>query len=122
MATATSDAVRFFFAWQPVLRSDARAAAEAHAAGEKDARARHYWDEGLALGRAYAAPLATPYPTHADGKALAWDVVMVFARGVGWGSELPKPALHMFPPEEAGGTPGFSVERLRAELDARLAG
>jgi hypothetical protein len=122
MQALPSPAARFFFVWQPVLPTDVFPAAEAHRRAETDARASHYWDVGLALGKAWAAPLATPYPDVAAGKPLAWDVVMLFDRGVTWGAELPAPALHMFPRDTEAGAPGFSVERLRVELGRRVEG
>ncbi len=41
-----------------------------------DKRARHYWDANGALGRAYGRVLRTP--------DTAWDVYLLYARGVRW--------------------------------------
>ena len=46
-----------------------------------DRRARSYWDPGETLGRAYQEILPTPGP--------AWDVYLLFARGVRWTTHLP---------------------------------
>jgi len=102
-------------------RLDAAVAGRAeveHAAAERDARARHYWDTDLALGTAWADPLQTPFDDGPKDKPLAWDVVMVFPPGARWPVDrLPIPALQMFPRDSAGG-PGFTVERLTAALAA----
>ena len=115
---ASSPEARFSFVWQPVIPSDDAAAALAHARAETDARARHYWDTDLALGRAYAEPLATPFTSDAPGgKPLAWDVVLVFAPGTRWGETPPLPQAHLFPMESGKGAPAFSPARLREAIE-----
>jgi hypothetical protein len=53
-----------------------------------DTRALHYWDAQELLGRAYERILPTPGP--------AWDVYLLFGRGVRWsGATPPKPAYWM---------------------------
>lgn len=46
-----------------------------------DPRVRHYWDEKEVLGRAYQRLLPTPGP--------AWDVYLLFRRGVTWTEQDP---------------------------------
>ncbi len=46
-----------------------------------DPRVRDYWDPQQVLGRAYEQTLPTPGP--------AWDVYLVFRRGVRWTAPLP---------------------------------
>lgn len=46
-----------------------------------DRRVRNYWDPDETLGRAYGEMLPTPGP--------AWDVYLLFRRGVRWTGTLP---------------------------------
>lgn len=53
-----------------------------------DRRVRNYWDGDETLGRAYGEMLPTPGP--------AWDVYLLFRRGVRWTGDLPpKPDFWM---------------------------
>lgn len=53
-----------------------------------DRRVRHYWDQDEVLGRAYQQTLPTPGP--------AWDVYLLFRRGVRWTETMPpKPDFWM---------------------------
>ena len=60
-------------------------------------RARHYWDADQNVGKVFQPILGTPAP--------AWDVWMLFDRGVRWdGKTPPRPAwwehqLYGMPPE-----------------------
>jgi hypothetical protein len=117
MKAVPSPEVPFFFVWQPVLAGDARERAAAHERSETDGRARHYWDTDLALGLAYAGPLASPLTT-VEGRPLAWDVVMLFARGALWDPALPHPARRWFPGGLADGTPAFAPALVEGELRA----
>ena len=62
-----------------------------------DSRALHFWDEGQRVGKAFQPILKTP--------RVAWDVWMLFDRGVRWEGEAPpQPAwwehqLYDMPPE-----------------------
>ncbi len=50
-----------------------------------DLRARHYWDGGQAVGKAFQPILGTP--------EAAWDVWLLFDRGARWeGDAPPRPA------------------------------
>jgi hypothetical protein len=46
-----------------------------------DARVRHYWDPQEVLGKSYQRTLPTP--------GTAWDVYLVFRRGVQWAQDTP---------------------------------
>ncbi|GAC1418496.1 MAG: hypothetical protein NVSMB57_13130 [Actinomycetota bacterium] len=53
-----------------------------------DTRVHHYWDGGDVLGRAYGKVLPTP--------GAAWDVYLLYPRGVRWSASTPpKPAFWM---------------------------
>jgi hypothetical protein len=53
-----------------------------------DSRAHHYWDAQELMGRAYERILPTP--------GTAWDVYLLFGRGVRWSeSAPPKPTYWM---------------------------
>jgi len=101
----------------PVLGADDRGSAVTLARRERDQRVRHYWAPSRAFGRAWAR-LVPP-----RDRPLAWDVVMLFDRGVHWRvGELPHPRLVRYPasmnPE---GEPAFDPEELRAAVASALA-
>jgi len=53
-----------------------------------DKRARHYWNADDSLGRAFGGVLGTP--------ATAWDVYLLYPRGVKWvAAAPPKPIFWM---------------------------
>ena len=113
----TSKDVAIFVVWQPVLPTDNPQSALQHAAAEKDARVKHYFDTGSRLGRAYAAPLATPFDV---GGPMAWDVVLLFDRGTRWKSEPPKPALYRFPMDLPSGVPKWDPAAFANEVRTHL--
>ena len=76
-----------FVVWVPELGAQERNVAGATKL-VPDSRATHYWDPGEVLGNAYSGVLPTPGP--------AWDVYLLFARGVLWPqSGVPKPNYWM---------------------------
>ena len=117
MKRVASVDLRAYVVWMPVLGADDRASAARLAARERDRRARHFWAPSRAFGQAWGRP----HPP-SDGP-LAWDVVMLFDRGVRWGrGALPEPRLVRYPagmnPE---GQPAFDAAELRAAVEGALA-
>lgn len=80
-----------------------------------DPRVRNYWDGGEVVGRAYEALLGTPGP--------AWDVYLLFRRGVRWhGSVPPKPDFWMHQLGGVTNAPRLDPDVLRAHVEVLLHG
>ena len=76
-----------FVVWDPELGAHRGNVPEGMAL-IKDSRALHYWDANEVVGRAYQRTLPTPGP--------AWDVYLLFRRGVKWiGAMPPRPDYWM---------------------------
>ena len=86
--------LRGFVVWLPMLPSDSKEAAGAQAASFVDQRLVQQWDGDRASGNLMAKTLAL--------KGSAWDVYLLYARGVKWTGEQPPP-------------PTFWMHQLRAE-------
>jgi hypothetical protein len=69
-----------FVVWVPQLLGT-HDAAVASSRWIDDPRTHHYWDGADATGLLYSRVLQTPGP--------AWDVYLVYARGVRWSAALP---------------------------------
>ncbi len=101
----------------PVLPADDRGSALSLAGRERDGRARHFWAPSRSFGLAWGKR----HPP--QGEALAWDVVMLFDRGVRWrAGSLPEPRLVRYPAGmNPSGEPAFDADELRAAVEAALA-
>jgi hypothetical protein len=77
-----------------------------------DARALHYWDDNEQLGRAYEHILPTPLP--------AWDVYLLFGRGVRWAGTPPKPRYWMHQLGGVTGAPRLDPVVLRDHVEQLL--
>ena len=78
-----------------------------------DPRVRNYWDQNEVLGRAYGASLPTPGP--------AWDVYLLFRRGVRWTeASPPKPDFWMHQLGGVTSAPHFDPTIFRAHVEALL--
>ncbi|MGO8722040.1 MAG: hypothetical protein ACLQRM_04770 [Acidimicrobiales bacterium] len=78
--------------WLPVLKGDTPEAAEksARALGTA-AQAFHYWDVDLALSKRYCELLKLEQ----RGRAVAWDLYLIYGRGSRWTANPPVPKLWM---------------------------
>ena len=121
--TLDSNGVRFYFVWVPVLETDTLAAAQQHASAERDSRASHFWDVKQGLARSYATPLRAREGLGEDAgdPPIAWDVVLLFQRGVRWGSELPTPVQVHFPRAVGRDFAAFDSAELKGEVATALA-
>jgi hypothetical protein len=54
-----------------------------------DSRAAHFWDKDQTLGKIYAKVLGLPPDD------IAWDIYLLFPRGVRWDVKAPAPAYWM---------------------------
>ncbi len=79
-----------FAVWMPVLQADNAAAGLDAEALLTDPRVAHYWDEERSLGKLYGRLLTLP-----RGRQLAWDIYFVYAPGVTWEDEPPRPTAWM---------------------------
>ncbi len=111
-----------YFAWEPVLPSDDRAAAQASSARVPDPRVRHYWDDGLRLGIEMGEALRIPpRPTIGHGRGVAWDSYLLYPPGpvAGAAGKLPVPRtwLHQISHLPPGFAPRLDAATLRGELE-----
>ena len=92
----TSADIAVYVVWSPQLGAQEKHVASATAL-VSDARARHYWDGSMVVGRAFQPLLQLSAP--------AWDVWMLFDKAAEWkGDPPPAPAwwehqLHGAPSE-----------------------
>ena len=85
-----SDDLSVFAVWMPVLGSDNAAAAKDAESLLPDDRVTHYWDDDNSLGKLYGRLLTLP-----RGRQLAWDIYFVYAPGIRWEEEPPRPTQWM---------------------------
>ncbi len=85
-----SDDLSVFAVWMPVLGSDNAAAARGAESLLPDDRVTHYWDDDNSLGKLYGRLLTLP-----RGRQLAWDVYFLYAPGISWEEEPPRPTRWM---------------------------
>jgi hypothetical protein len=80
-----------------------------------DKRVRHYWDGADVLGRAYQEVLPTP--------GAAWDVYLVYPRGVRWTAvKPPKPLFWMHQLPGVTTAPHLDADVLREHVEKSLRG
>jgi hypothetical protein len=80
LKTDSSSDVAVYVVWSSQVGAEERHVADA-AELVSDRRALHYWDASQGVGKAFQPVLGTPTP--------AWDVWMLFARGVRWEGNVP---------------------------------
>ena len=86
-ATASDD-LKGFIVWLPMLVTDDSASAARQGARFRDPRVTETWDGEREAGTLYARRLSL--------EGIAWDVYLVYGRGVRWqGSEPPMPSFWM---------------------------
>jgi hypothetical protein len=75
--------------WEPILRTDNVRSSRKAATLIPDSRVHHYWTGTQAVGELFQ-------PVIELKEEPAWDVYLVYARGVQWtGSRPPAPAFYM---------------------------
>lgn len=101
-----------FVVWVPQLGAHRRHVSGA-AALVTDPRAEQYWDESDWLGDAYGRVLPTP--------GAAWDVYLLYGRGVRWkGVEPPKPDYWMHQLAGVTAAPHLDADILRGRVEQLL--
>src|SRR5215213_6245170 len=88
--------VRIYSVYLPILRSDHESSVPSAIKKLPDGRVSFFWDGKGDLAQSFARVLQLP-----EGQP-AWDVYMVFNRGVEWKSEPPAPDYWM---HQLGGQP-----------------
>jgi copper chaperone CopZ len=115
--TASSD-LKAFLVWLPMESGDDPPAARREAATFQDPRLTEGWDPAREMGDLFARTLAL--------RGAAWDVYLVYDRGVRWeGTEPPLPSFWMHQlEEEVGADQKLSLDpsRFSREVLARLRG
>jgi copper chaperone CopZ len=113
--TGSAD-LKAFLVWLPMEPGDDPPAARRQATTFQDPRLTEGWDPDRKMGDLFARTLAL--------RGAAWDVYLVYDRGVRWeGSEPPPPSFWMHQLEEAvGADPKLSLDpnRFSSEVLARL--
>ena len=80
--------LKSYAVWEPILRTDDVRGARKATTILPDGRVRHYWVQGQDVGELFEPALGL--------KETAWDVYLVYPRGVEWkGKTPPKPAYYM---------------------------
>lgn len=98
--------------WVPELGAQ-RSNVQAGASIVPDRRVRDYWDPDETLGRAYQQMLQTP--------GRAWDVYLLFQRGVRWKAHLPpQPDFWMHQLGGVTNAPRLDPKVLRAQVEKML--
>ena len=99
----SSQDVRFFVVWEPVLPTDFVAPSTAALARIPDARVAQYWDRKRALSRL----LGEHNPS-----TVVWDYIAVYAPGTQWQDVPPKPVYSDHPVRDVIGGAKESIQRL----------
>jgi hypothetical protein len=89
--------LRVYWVWLPILPRDDLAVARRSAAQFPDTRGIHFWDGERALGWSLGELLTLPARDAAHAHGVAWDVYLLYARGVRWkpGAAAPSPTFWM---------------------------
>lgn len=83
------DGLRGYAVWGPMLGKETEADARTATRFLPDRRVSHYWTPEHVLAHSLSGPVGLP-----EGEA-AWDTYLLFAPGVRWGEEPPKPSYVM---------------------------
>ena len=75
---------KLFVVWEPILKTDSAEAASLSSGFLRDDRATQFWASTRAVGRSFQAAIGL------EGEP-AWDVYLVYDRGIRWADEPPAP-------------------------------
>lgn len=113
---SSSPELKAFLVWLPIKAADDAKEAALQTSTFRDGRLSEGWDHGRAVGDLFAHRLAL--------KGAAWDVYLVYDRGVRWeGTEPPQPSFWMHQIQEKVGADQklcLNPTRLTSEVVARL--
>lgn len=94
MEQIKNDKLRSYSVWVPILKTDTERAVPNAATRLPDKRVAHFWDGKGELVEAYKTILPTKNAQSGE-YVRAWDVYLVFAPGVEWKEQPPKPSFWM---------------------------
>lgn len=115
MNTVTSDDLRMYVIWLPMLRTDNDVAAVEAARELTDPRVQHFWDEGRWSGDTWDGVLSLG--------TIAWDIYFVYGRDVAWSDHPTYPDMWMHQLASVGDrAPFLDFEQLRSSVNQMLAG
>ena len=75
---------KLFVVWEPILKTDSAEAASLSSGFLRDGRATQFWASTRSVGRSFQAAIGL------EGEP-AWDVYLVYDRGIRWTDEPPAP-------------------------------
>ena len=105
--------LRVYVVWLPILGNDARSGALGITVAIPDLRAIHFWNQDQRLGKIYAEVLGL------TADQCAWDVYLLFPRGVRWEADAPTPVYWMhqltYPSDNY-----LDGDKFRKEVEKRL--
>ena len=106
----TSENLRAYAVWEPILRTDDLRGARKATMILPDPRVHHYWIDGQEIGEAFQSPLGLD-------DAVAWDVYLVYPPGVEWtGTRPPDPSYFMHQLRELPADRRLDAARLAGEI------
>ena len=108
--------LRVYVVWVPVLPGDDTAPAQEARSLVPDQRAAHFWDGHGALPRLFSRVL------HLPAGCPAWDVYLMYARGVRWTAEAPAPVSWQHQLGGLAAAPPLDGESFAANLRLVLSG
>ena len=83
-----SESFRAYAVWEPILRADSEQWAKRSTSILPDPRVTHFWTDTRSVGELFQAPIhLTTEP--------AWDVYLLYPRGVEWTDSPPAPYFFM---------------------------
>lgn len=111
--------LRSYSVWVPILLSDTERAVPDATKRLPDSRVTHFWDGKGELVQAYKTILPTKNAETGE-YVKAWDVYLVFAPGVEWKDQPPKPTFWMHQLYSVDPRNRFESKALATELQKLL--
>lgn len=119
MDQVQNDKLRSYSVWVPILLPDTERAVPNAATRLPDKRVTHFWDGKGELVEAYTTILPTKNAQTGDF-VKAWDVYLVFAPGIEWKDQPPKPSFWMHQLYSVDPKNSFESKNLATELQKLL--
>ena len=113
LETVTTERVKVYVVWTPVLREDDRGKVSAATELIQHDRVQHFWDEDKSLGNSFGGVVTLPRE-----RTLAWDVYLIFDGEATWSDQLPTPTdwMHQLAQDDR----TLDGERLRTSIQRLL--
>ena len=106
----TSDHLRVYFVWIPILGHDSRGWAEKRTLEVQDDRVSHFWDGNHVVGKSWIPTLTLPGP--------AWDVYFLYNPQSVWDKIPSQPAFLMH--QLANLPPELHLSKAKAKFKQRV--